>query len=239
MDYEMLNKVRKAGILGSFISLISTYFIYDGSTSFVYLAWPDSGERWGTYPYDIRFVGWGGYLHLIVGIFVALALLASIPVYSNKISSALSTAGALASLASVVLTLQWLLPNADALNVVDPEIPITPPTLLNLETLLVQGFAAAFLSLLLAGITGIAERGPDRIANAGYILSLLGGLIPLMYGLSTSGFVVSTYGDSEWALFSYVISVVGYLGLGVVFYRPVPRSVNHPDTQEQETDPQP
>jgi len=233
---EILNKIRKGGIIGCLLSMAAAYFTQYGT--FVYLVWPDTDERWGVLRYPIRSVARASYLHLIVGILVALALLASIPAYSNKISKALSGAGALASLASVVLTLQWLLPNADALNVVDPEIPITPPQLLQLETLLVQGFIAAFLSLLLVGIAGIAERGPDKVANAGYILSLLGGLIPLMYGLSTSGFVVSTYGDSEWALFSYVISVVGYLGLGVVFYRPIPRPGSHPDIQEQETDSQ-
>ena len=240
MDYEILDKARKIGVVGSILGIVTAIIIYDGIIlPSVDLIWPSTRERWAILAYDIRSMVYIGPFHLLVGILVALALFVSILGYSSKISKAFSAIAAIASLASVILTALWLIPYKDALNVMMPDIPITPPQLLNLETLMVQGFTAAFLSLVLAGLAGIIERGSDKIANAGYVLTLIGGLGAIIYTFATGGFFVSTYGDAIFVLTGYIITSIGYLGLGVVFYRPVPRSVNHPDTQEQETDPQP
>ncbi|MFO7837105.1 MAG: hypothetical protein R6V83_10630 [Candidatus Thorarchaeota archaeon] len=236
MDYETLNKVRKAGVVGSILSAVNALNIYDGTTYSVELIWPSTYEQWGTLPYDIRDIGSAGCLHLMVGILVALALFVSIIEYSNKLSKTFSALGAIASLISVVLMVQWLIPYTDVWITVEYEIPITPPQLLNLETLMVQGFTAAFLSVVLAGLAGIFERGSDKVANAGYVLSLIGGLVAIIYGLVTGGLFVSTYGDGVFVLISYIIAVSGYIGLGAAFYRPITQSKKHPDIQEQGED---
>jgi hypothetical protein len=239
VDYEILNKARKLGVIGSILSVVIAIFIHEGITQFVRFIWPSTSERWALLPYDIRSIGDAGSIHLLVGILVALALFVSILGYSNKISKAFSAIAAIASLVSVVLMAQWLIPYTDVWLTVENEIPITPPHVLNLETLMVQSFTVIFLSLLLAGLAGIIERGPDKVANAGYVLTLIGGLGAIIYTFATGGFFVSTYGDAIFVVTGYVIAFIGYIGLGVVFYRPVPRSESHPDSQEQETDPQP
>ena len=238
MDHETLNKVRKIGVVGSILSVMTAILIYDGIITFVRFIWPSTREHWIIFSYDIRDIGAAGCFHLVVGILVALALFVSILGYSNKISKAFSAIAAIASLGSVILMLQWLIPYTDVWLTVENWIPITPPHVLNLETLMVQSFIVIFLSLVLAGIAGIIERGPDKVANAGYVLTLIGGLGAIIYTFATGGFFVSTYGDAIFVVTGYVIAFIGYIGLGVVFYRPIPRSEGRPDSQEQETDPQ-
>jgi len=239
VDHETLNKVRKIGVVGSILSVMTAILIYDGIITFVRFIWPSTREHWIIFSYDIRDIGAAGCFHLVVGILVALALFVSILGYSNKISKAFSAIAAIASLTSVVVTRQWLNRYIDTWITIEYYIPITPPQVLNWETIMVQGFTPAFLSLLLAGLAGIIDRGPDKIANAGYVLTLIGGLGAIIYTFATGGFFVSTYGDAIFVLTGYIIASIGYLGLGVVFYRPIPRPGSHPDNQEQETDPQP
>ncbi|MBD3158204.1 MAG: hypothetical protein GF309_05385 [Candidatus Lokiarchaeota archaeon] len=47
MDYETLNKVRRAGIVGSILSAVNALIIYDGMRTSVDLIWPSTHEEWG------------------------------------------------------------------------------------------------------------------------------------------------------------------------------------------------
>jgi membrane protein implicated in regulation of membrane protease activity len=231
--------VKKIGIIGTLLSLVTALFLGSQVVKGMYgneIAWPETG--FSIYYYTTEALAYSGLIQVVVLLIVGLALLLSTLLHSTLVSKTLSGVAGITSLAGIVIILQWLLPNWSELANRESICYISPPQLLQMESLFVQSAIVMLVSLILAGLIGIVERNPDKIVTAGYILSFLSGLIALIYGLATGGLIVSTYGDIQWAMIAYIIASIGYVGLAAAFYRPITQPEEHPDIQEQETDSQ-
>ncbi|MBD3160330.1 MAG: hypothetical protein GF309_16240 [Candidatus Lokiarchaeota archaeon] len=235
---RILNEARKIGDVGVLLIGLIAYFaqrVLAYGTSLP-VAWPDSGFQ--IYYWDILQIGLSGQIYIVAGTLIALALLFSVPVYTKPTSQALIGLAAIMSFISVYLTTQWLFPIANALANYQNEVLIPPPRLLQTEMILVQATTVMLACLIVAGIAGIIQKDTDNVVNTGYIVALVGGLIPLILGLVTGGLFVTTYGDIEWVIIAHIIGFFGYIGLAAAFSRPVTPQGHASDVSEQETDSQ-
>lgn len=197
-----------AGVLGCILSIVTAYMMGTGFyLSNVGYLFPGGGRL----EYNIEKICYGGYIHSLAGILVALALLAFVYYHSELISKALSGLGGVTSLVSALLTSLWVLPGS--------HVPTFYQQYFELISLFVISAVVTLLSLILAGLAGIIERGRDKIAIIGYVLAFLGGLIPLLLGMASDGFTVATHNDIQWPVLAHVIGLIGYIGLGMTFYR--------------------
>ncbi|MFO7835126.1 MAG: hypothetical protein R6V83_00580 [Candidatus Thorarchaeota archaeon] len=229
MDYEMLDNARKIGILGSLLGIFAGYpivlaLVYGKTFEYVGLGM----DYWA-----LGGISLNGYYALLALLPLVTGLLASIPLYRKIIRKLFLLLTALLCLAVTVLTIVWVISYGGAFQ----ETARSQSLQLSLEefgTMELLWNLRCFLTILflfLAGLAGVVGRESDRITLAGYIITLIGGLASLAIAVAGSTALLPGLGGVDWIPLASTISLISYVGLMPVFYRPITQPRPAQDTR--------
>lgn len=136
---------------------------------------------------------------------------------SDRVSLAgyiITFSGGLAALITAVTGSTSLLPGLGGVDWIPPAFTISLISYVGL----IPVFCRPVIKLQHEGAT---TEVIEDFKNSGYTVAAISGLILLFVGLATNGLQYRPYYDLEWLLLRYIMTLLGFVSLGMALFRPV------------------
>lgn len=233
---ELLDKIRKIGILGGIIGLggvVYTIRLWTMGFSAHRMYWPDLDVRQPYY--HIGVVGTSNLILTIAVLVIAVSLFLSVPLYIKPHSKIVAVLAGIVFLVSGILALQWIIPYSDSVLTADWGIVISPAGIAQIEQLWSWSAMTAFLGFILVGIAGVVEKPENITARDSHRFAFIGGALALVVALFGGALdIVLIGGNMDWIILGTILSSLAYLALMGVFYKPLGQSELRMNVQGEE-----